>query len=383
MMDFTFEGVVRHGFGFYNPNHAAALICAFFPFLWGWKKRAWIGVIASVLLAIPLAMTFSRTGVLVLFLEIIAYWFWGTNRNFKWIAALLVGIIVVFAIGGIFYRFTLDRAVTNRPQIWIAGLKLCAANPLGVGLGCSGMLASAFLLDGIECRTLINSHLTLWAEQGILVAFLWFSPIIYALINIKKHLRTGIAFAGLCISASCSSIFDWSVLLDFYEHAGLGLMNFILAWTMMLFFVLLWGILSFGKIRWQRMAVSSGIAALIVSMQLFFIGDSPRIRNGSVVRDGTPQVYVAYDDEWTLKSILPMLPDGYVLPLRSLQFMEAPVDSEVWLFGATVESADRFQQQKLVLVDPPEFFKMPPHVTKVMLPHFPARTIDDVPIEYY
>lgn len=131
------------------------------------------------------------------------------------------------------------------------------------------------------------------------------------------------------------------------------------------------------------MAVSSGIAMAVVSMQMFFIGDSLRIRNGSVVRDGTPQVYVAYDDEWTLKSILPMLPDGYVLPLRSLQFMEAPVDSEVWLFGATVESADRFQQQKLVLVDPPEFFKMPPNVTKVMLPHFPARTIDDVPIEYY
>ena len=92
---------------------------------------------------------------------------------------------------------------------------------------------------------------------------------------------------------------------------------------------------------------------------------------------------VAYDDDWTMKTILPMLPDGYRLPIRPLQIIEAPADSEVWLFGATVESADRFQQQKLVLVDPPEFFKMPPHVTKVMLPHFPARTIDDVPIEYY
>ena len=383
MMEFTYNGLVRSGFGFYNPNHAAALICFVMPFLWGWKRRSWLGYLLSVLLLIPLAMTYSRTGAIVLLFEMTAYWFWGTNRNFKWIAALLVGIIVVFAIGGIFYRFTLDRAVTNRPEIWIAGLKLCASNPWGVGLGNSGLLVSNLLLDGITCRTLISSHLTLWAEQGSLIAVLWFSAIVYALTHVKKHLRTGIAFAGMCLSASCSSIFDWSVLLDFYEHAGLGLMNFILAWTMMLFFVLLWGILSFGKIRWQRMAVSSGIAALIVSMQLFFIGDSPKVRNGTIVRDGTSQVVVAYDDEWTMKTILPMLPDGYRLPIRPLQIIEAPADSEVWLFGATVESADRFQQQKLVLVDPPEFFKMPPNVTKVMLPHFPARTIDDVPIEYY
>ena len=31
MMEFTFDGIVRQGFGFYNPNHAAALICAISP----------------------------------------------------------------------------------------------------------------------------------------------------------------------------------------------------------------------------------------------------------------------------------------------------------------------------------------------------------------
>ena len=34
MMEFTYDGMVRQGFGFYNPNHAAAVICAVFPFLW-------------------------------------------------------------------------------------------------------------------------------------------------------------------------------------------------------------------------------------------------------------------------------------------------------------------------------------------------------------
>ena len=35
-MDFVVGDVVRQGFGFANPNHAAAAICAAFPFCWGW-----------------------------------------------------------------------------------------------------------------------------------------------------------------------------------------------------------------------------------------------------------------------------------------------------------------------------------------------------------
>jgi hypothetical protein len=33
MMEFTYQGIVRQGFGFYNPNHAAALICAVMPLI--------------------------------------------------------------------------------------------------------------------------------------------------------------------------------------------------------------------------------------------------------------------------------------------------------------------------------------------------------------
>jgi hypothetical protein len=32
MMEFTCNGMVRWGFGFYNPNHAAALFCVLVPF---------------------------------------------------------------------------------------------------------------------------------------------------------------------------------------------------------------------------------------------------------------------------------------------------------------------------------------------------------------
>lgn len=35
VMEFTVGDSVRFGFGFANPNHAAAVICAVAPFLWG------------------------------------------------------------------------------------------------------------------------------------------------------------------------------------------------------------------------------------------------------------------------------------------------------------------------------------------------------------
>ena len=36
VVEFAVGDVVRQGFGFANPNHAAAAICAAFPFFWGW-----------------------------------------------------------------------------------------------------------------------------------------------------------------------------------------------------------------------------------------------------------------------------------------------------------------------------------------------------------
>lgn len=69
---------------------------------------------------------------------------------------------------------TIDGAIVNRPKIWLAGLQLFAANPMGVGFGSSGEIASAIMLpDGITVRTLVNSHLTLLAEMGALVDSIW------------------------------------------------------------------------------------------------------------------------------------------------------------------------------------------------------------------
>ena len=33
----------RLSFGFHNPNHAAALVCALLPLCLGWRRAAWAG----------------------------------------------------------------------------------------------------------------------------------------------------------------------------------------------------------------------------------------------------------------------------------------------------------------------------------------------------
>ena len=65
-MEYMSGDVVRCGFGFANPNHAAATICALFPFCWGWRGIwRWVGLASSIVLFIMLVMTYSRTGVVV------------------------------------------------------------------------------------------------------------------------------------------------------------------------------------------------------------------------------------------------------------------------------------------------------------------------------
>ena len=60
-MEFVVGDVVRQGFGFANPNHAAAAICAAFPFCGGWGgKWRWAGWLVGVVLCVMLAMTYSE-----------------------------------------------------------------------------------------------------------------------------------------------------------------------------------------------------------------------------------------------------------------------------------------------------------------------------------
>lgn len=107
-MEFTYDGLVRYGFGFYNPNHAAAFICAFLPFVWLlllqsalWKKL--LGATLTIVLTVALAYTYSRAGLLVFVLEAIAFVaFYGRKylKCFLGISAILLLAILSLTVLG-------------------------------------------------------------------------------------------------------------------------------------------------------------------------------------------------------------------------------------------------------------------------------------------
>ncbi len=166
---------------------------------------------------------------------------WRARRARPTIWGLAVAVCVVAGVvWWMWPRLALDGAVMNRPKIWLAGLRLFAVNPLGVGFGKSGEIASAFMLpDGITVRTLVNSHLTLLVEMGVFVGGAWLVFIVLALCVGRTMRRTWVAFAGLTVSAFSASVFDWHVLFDFAEKGGYGGVNFVLAWGLFGAFVVM------------------------------------------------------------------------------------------------------------------------------------------------
>ena len=368
MMEFTFDGIVRQGFGFYNPNHAAALICAIFPFLWGWKKYAWAGWILTLLLTVPLAMTYSRTGVLVLAFELVMYFILSKNKNWKLISAIAGGILLILLVGGIFGRFSINKAVTNRPEIWFAGLKIYAANPLGVGLSNSGLIVSNFMLENIQCRSLVNSHLTLLTEFGIIAGFFWFLFIFYALFTGVKKPRTWCAVAGLAISASSASIFDWDLLSDFQNYGDLPFLNFILSWLLLLFFLDMTLYLLWRKINLKKLGLAAVGAILCVILPLcLWSSDTPKIKN-NIVYTSLNAPLVLYDEEWTIKAILPYCKKDFQIPLKAGLVQKNA--KKIILFGYAAEYAEKFPASSLVFIHPPEFFSSPVNTFKVIRPEY-------------
>ena len=404
-MEFVAGDVVRMGFGFFNPNHAAALICAVIPFCWGWRyKWRWVGRLVGVALCVMLAMTYSRTGMVVFAMEAAVLWWCGalgsahptSVRGRRWNAVPTLSIalpVLAVAAWWMWPRLALDGAVMNRPKIWLAGLRLFAANPLGVGFGNAGEIASVFMLpDGITVRTLVNSHLTLLAEMGAIVGGAWLTFIALALCVGWRMRRTWVAFAGLAVSAFSASVFDWHVLFDFAEKGGYGGVNFVLAWGLFAAFVVMgaammavWGRRCFtqrcgeaegaesfrlGGVRRRVLTVGClavGVCAAVVG---FRSDATPRVEGEYVVCgrrwNAVPTVPSVYrDDGWSLKSVAKRFPDGARFCIRPGVPEDAEDAGEVWLFGDAAESAWRFKGARLKLVDPPEFFDPPTNAVVV------------------
>ncbi len=394
-MEFTYDGLVRWGFGFHNPNHAAAAICALLPFVWGFDRA---GVCPSRLVSVvrwlvtgglfaALALTYSRTGFVVAALEAVA-WAWlgraGARpsqtrprqaRPSRWVLLVVLGLLVVAAVvGGVAGRFTQDAAALNRPRIWWAGLKLAAANPWGVGHGHSGLLASTFLLDDIEVRTLVNSHLTLLAEYGWIAGGAWLTFVVVAICGVGMNWRDArfpmchrslwTAFAGLSVSAWMSSVFDWHVLLDWSEMGGLGVTNFTLSCMLLAAYLVMGLRLSWTK-RHSCRFVGLSVCAIVAVLLLVPTADVPRVRHGYVVKEGAKMPFVYHDAEWSVKSVLPYLEDGYRIAIEPGVWPPDVSPESIWLFGTCAESACRFTNFPVTVVAPPEFCILPQDVIVV------------------
>ena len=253
---------------------------------------------------------------MVLVLEAVAFLVATRLKSWKPFAILgVVGVGIVVGLG-VSERFTADASASNRLQIWQAGLSIFAANPFGVGLGNSGKIAAAFLLpDGINCRTLVNSHLTLLCEYGIFIGALWLTFIAYAISGVFKKtsrlkIAAVIAFCGLSVSATFASVFDFEVLFYPQKFGHFTTLNVVMQWVNFVFFLVLVVYLCFGKFSLPRITVSLGISCAML-LGLFAIGktlsQSPKYHQIDGIEfvgfsKNTPQRLVLFDDDYTLKS---------------------------------------------------------------------------------
>lgn len=401
-MEFTYEGLVRHGFGFYNPNHAAAFICALLPFVWlgFFSKAAWpkiLACVASAALLAALAFTYSRTGLLVLALEMFAFLFF-YGRRYAW-AFLGVGVVFVVALllargQG---RLVFDAAMGNRFDIWRGGLALFAANPWGVGLGNSGEIVSAFFLpEGVDVRTLVNSHLTLLCEWGVLAGILWCGAIIYALLrNFPRkempapRFAAYVSFVGLLLSAGAASIFDWEVLFRPSRYEEFSAMNLAAAWVLFGLFLGLLAYLCAAKFSKKTFATALG-AVLLLAVGLFALrplfAQAPAVEAVSgalfVQSSPAPRTVVLFDDTYMLKSALKALkklPSGLdgAIALRSWRHCDALPDipaQRLILMGACSEFApNALPGTSVILINPGEYLPTASGIEAVYIPPWDKR----------
>ena len=410
-MQFVVGDIPRFAFGFANPNHAAAMMCAVAPFLWGWRQwkverrggggqwRFAVSFVLNAALCVMLAMTYSRTGLVVLAVEAVAWWGWRRrwrekvevdsggfascccrgdgaegipHPRLKRLILVVFGCVVAVTILVIWMwpRMTIDGAILNRPKIWLAGLKLFAANPFGVGFGNSGLVASAFLLpDCVEVRTLVNSHLTMLVEGGLFIGGAWLVLVSAALLSRARMPRTRIAFAGLALSSCSASVFDWHVLFGLDVAPDFGPLNLTLSWLLFSAFVSMGIVLIVRGFSWKRVVFAAGGVAAVGVIVAVACGRSgkdsasPVVAEGFVTWGDGPVVH--HDAEWGLKALKEHFPQGARIRIESGVEAVEKGGPDVWLFGEVAESAEKFCDRKVTVVAPPDYYEPPANVVEV------------------
>ena len=242
------------------------------------------------------------------------------------------------------------------------------SNPLGVGFGASGQIASAFLLPrDITVRTLVNSHLTLLVEGGVLIGGAWLAFMISALVSASRMIRTRIAFAGLAASSFSASVFDWHRLFGLGEPCAAGLFDFALSWVLFVSFIAMGIVLIVGGFSARRifLAASSVAAVLALAVLLPSGRSGVRVRNGFVsAAEGGPLVY--HDGEWTLRALVASSPNPSSIRIESGIVEPKVPPREVWLFGDVAELSGIFPDSRVILVDPPQYHEPGANVEKTI-----------------
>jgi hypothetical protein len=318
-MEFTCGGVVRCGFGFDNPNHAAALfVILIFPLLslafcarcYLWARILAAGSAAALFAALLSTCSRSGTaafaaGLLLFFFLAIRFLGWRPGRaRRRTVISCAAVFAALFAAAAAFppVRAGFERSVPgpsfadnsalNRLKVWKGALCLLADNPAGTGGGSSGYIYTAVLHRGGDMsgyRTMVSSFLTLAVEHGVFAAWLVCGALFSSFLSGLSLLRGGtrkdslsawMTAAALCsivsgsLCGALSTCFDLNALRA--DWAGLAL-NDALSITLSLLFAaaavypLISGVLT-SYIRWLSLLVIGMSFSGLVWLGVFCAG---------------------------------------------------------------------------------------------------------------
>ena len=368
-MEFTYEGLVRYGFGFTNPNHAAALITMLLPLLWTWRSllknhySKFTVLAVESLLYVGLILTYSRTGFFVLIMSSLLFWgmkfYVIDKKQFKELAPELRlskrNVVILIAVASIVvlavsfkasnrYFAWLEKpgkSITNRFVIWQGAAQIIADNPSGTGMGRSGMIFSTFYCPpdaNIECRTMVNSFLTFAVEHGIWLSatllLLFIFVITLSILRLAEQdisrkrqlmilgLLTAIVAGG--ISGIMSTCFEYKVVYDLFRmsYETNTLINVCLQTALFA----LWSILPFALlfttgISKRSPLIKSACGALIISSLIILavvlsgIDRSRQITPCKVVKSNNTE-FITIDNDNSSPCLL-FIPDHNTLTLKS------------------------------------------------------------------
>lgn len=178
----------------------------------GWRDRLlWFSTAAAsetllvglavLVMALSLALTTSRSGILGLVLALaISGWFVARHLETvtrRTIAALFLGLVLVAAIGWtgvdqIAVRFTNDATYGNRIPIWMDTLRIAGRFPLvGTGLNTYGSSTLAYqtAIPTVHLAQAHNDYLQVLAEGGLLLSIPALGLLIVVVRTIRRRFR--------------------------------------------------------------------------------------------------------------------------------------------------------------------------------------------------